>query len=220
VDRREAAVNALKEATRLAPNAPEIWTNLAASELALRRERDAEASARRALAVDATFAGAWHNLAFALSAQGRVLEALDAASRALGLVPSNPAFAGHKAQLELAVGKADAAQATLSGALARAPTNAALRFELAGALEQHHELAAAADAYAQVLRIDPNYGAALSQLLFVRQRLADGATFPPSSRASRTASTPACRCCHRSCCCRSRRRALCSVAVRKPGPPH
>jgi protein O-GlcNAc transferase len=178
VDRREAAVNALKEATRLAPNAPEIWTNLAASELALRRERDAEASARRALAVDATFAGAWHNLAFALSAQGRVLEALDAASRALGLVPSNPAFAGHKAQLELAVGKADAAQATLSGALARAPTNAALRFELAGALEQRNELAAAADAYAQVLRIDPNYGAALSQLLFVRQRLADWRDVP------------------------------------------
>jgi len=178
VDRREAAVNALKEATKLAPNSPEIWTNLAASELALRRERDAEASARRALAVDATFAGAWHNLAFALSAQDRVLEALDAASRALGLVPSNAAFAGHKAQLELAIGKADAAQATLSGALARAPTNSTLRFELAGALEQRNELAAAADAYAQVLRIDPNDGAALSQLLFVRQRLADWRDVP------------------------------------------
>ena len=178
VARPEAAINALKEAAKLAPNAPEIWTNLAASELALDRGRDAEASARRALAVDATFASAWHNLAFALAAQGRVLEALDAASRALGHAPSNVAFAGHKAQLERAVGKTDAAQATLTAALARAPTNPALRFELAGVLEQRNELAAAADAYAQILRIEPDHGAALSQLLSVRQRLADWRDVP------------------------------------------
>jgi protein O-GlcNAc transferase len=173
VDRREAAINALKEAARLAPKSPEIWTNLAASELALGHDADAEKAARSALGVDGTHAGAWHNLALALAAQGRVLEALDAATRALGFVRDEPAFAGHKAQLEVAVGRNEAAQATLAAALARKPANAALRFEFAGLLERRGELSAAADAYDQMLRIDPNNGAALSQLLFVRQRLAD-----------------------------------------------
>ncbi|HYT98366.1 MAG TPA: glycosyltransferase, partial [Casimicrobiaceae bacterium] len=48
-----------------------------------------------------------------------------------------------------------------------------LRFELAGLLERRGDLVAAADTYDQALRIDPNNGAVLSQLLFVRQRLAD-----------------------------------------------
>ena len=173
VDRPEAAINALKEAARLAPKSPEIWTNLAASELALGHDTDAEKAARSALAADGTHAGAWHNLALALAAQGRVLEALDAATRAAGFVPDEPAFAGHKAQLESAVGRNDAAHATLAAALARKPANASLRFELAGLLERRGDLVAAADAYDQTLRIDPNNGAALSQLLFVRQRLAD-----------------------------------------------
>ncbi|HEY3178905.1 MAG TPA: tetratricopeptide repeat protein [Casimicrobiaceae bacterium] len=173
VDRREAAINALKEAARLAPKSPEIWTNLAASELALGHDSDAEKAARSALAADGTHPGAWHNLALALEAQGRVLEALDAAGRAAGFVPDEPAFAGHKAQLEVAVGRNDAAHATLAAALARKPANAALRFELAGLLERRGDLAAAADAYEQTLRIDPDNGAALSQLVFLRQRLAD-----------------------------------------------
>ena len=70
--------------------APEIWTNLAASELALRRERDAEASARRALAVDASVRRRVAQPRVRASAQGRALEALDAASRASGLVPERP----------------------------------------------------------------------------------------------------------------------------------
>ena len=173
VDRRDAAIEALKEATRLAPNSPEIWSNLAASELALQHDSDAEQAARRAIASDATHAGAWHNLALALEAQGRVLEALDAATRAAGFVPDEPAFAGHKAQLEVAVGRTDAAEATLVSALSRKPASAPLRFELAGLLERRGDLSGAANAYEQVLRLAPEHGAALSQLAFLRWRLAD-----------------------------------------------
>ena len=173
VDRTEAAVNALKEAARLAPHAAEIWTNLAASQIALDRLADAEASARSAIAADANHAGAWHNLALTLAPSGRALEALDAATRAAGLARDVPAYAGHKAQLELAAGNADAAHTTLSSALVRQPTNASLRFEFAGVLEQRGDLALAADAYEQVLRLDPAHGPALSQLTFLRQRLAD-----------------------------------------------
>ena len=173
IDRRDAALNALKQAARLAPRAPEIWTNLAASAYALNRFDEAEAAARNAIAIDGTHAPAWHNLALALAAHGAVLEALDAASRAASFAPDEPGYAGHKSQLEVAVGSIDAALTTLTNALTRHPAHATLRFELAGVFERRNDWTSAASAYDQVLRIDPRNGAALSQLLFLRQRLCD-----------------------------------------------
>ena len=190
IGRREAAVNALKEAAKLAPQSADVWSNLAGAELSIGRATDAEASARRAVAADATHAGAWHNLALALAANGGNLEALDAATRAAGLARDVPAYAGHKAQLELAAGNPAAAQATLNAALARTPGNGALRFELAGALEQAGDLAAAAETYEQVLRVDPDNGAALSQLAYLRMRVADWHDLP-SLRERLRKGTPA-----------------------------
>jgi predicted O-linked N-acetylglucosamine transferase (SPINDLY family) len=178
IGRREAAVNAHKEAAKRAPRSPEIRANLAAAEYALSRMTDAEASARAAVAIDATHAAAWHNLALALAAQERTLEALDAATRAAGLAPTEPALSGHKARLEAGIGLTAAAKTTLQAALARHPANAALRFELAGQLDGEGDFHAAAAAYEQVLRIDPNHGAALSQLTFLRMRIADWNDLP------------------------------------------
>ena len=171
--RREAAVNALKEAAKLAPNSPEIRANLAAGEIGLGRLADAEASARAAIAADPTYAPGWHNLALALQPQGRVLEALDAAGRAVGAVPAEPAYSGVKAQLEMAAGMMARARSTLDAALARKPQSAALRMELAGLLEREGDLDGAMTAYADAMRLEPGHGAALSQLLFLRQRSAD-----------------------------------------------
>ena len=178
VDRGAAAVNALKEAARLSPKSVEIWTNLAAAQIGLQQFADAEASARQAVAAEANYAAAWHNLALALTARGAVLEAIDAATRAASAARDVPAYSGHKAQLERALGNTEAALATLDAALARAPANAALRFELATVHEARGDLAAAADAYEQVLRIDPSHGAALSQFTFLRMRLADWRALP------------------------------------------
>jgi protein O-GlcNAc transferase len=171
--RREAAVNALLEANKLAPGSPEILANLAATQLALGRVADAEASARGAIAADATHAAAWHNLGLALEPQGRLLEAMDAASRATALAPAEPAYAGFKAQLEITGGMRRKARATLDAALARKPGSAALQFQLAGLLEREDDTAGAMQAYDNVVRLDPQHGAALSQLLFLRQRLGD-----------------------------------------------
>ena len=176
--RREAAVNALKEAAKLAPRSPEILANLSAAQFALGRISDAEASARAALAADATHAAAWHNLAHALEPQGRLLEAMDAASRASGLAPAEPAYAGLKAQLEATAGMRKKARATLDAALARKPESAALQFQLARLLEHDNEIERAMQAYESVVRIDPRHGAALSQLLFLRQRVADWHDLP------------------------------------------
>jgi protein O-GlcNAc transferase len=171
--RREAAVNALKEAAKLAPNSAEILANLAASEFALGRVADAEAAARSAIAADARHAAAWHNLALALEPQGRLLEAMDAASRASALKPDEPAYAGFKAQLESTAGMRKKARATLDAALARHPESAALQFELAGLLERENEIERAMQAYENVVRLEPAHGAALAQLLFLRQRTGD-----------------------------------------------
>jgi tetratricopeptide (TPR) repeat protein len=171
--RREAAANALREAATLAPASPEILANLSAAELALGRTAEAEAFARRAIAADATHAPAWHNLALSLEPQGRLLEAMDASSRATAQAPAEPAYAGFKAQLESTAGMRKKARTTLDSALARKPESAPLQFQLAGLLERENDPSGAMQAYANVVRLDPRHGAALSQLLFLRQRVGD-----------------------------------------------
>jgi protein O-GlcNAc transferase len=171
--RREAAVNALREAAKIAPRAPEIFANLAAAELALGRIAEAEAAARNAVGIDARHAAGWHNLALVLEPQGRLLEAMDASSRASALAPLEAAYAGFKAQLEATAGMRKKARATLDAALERKPDSPALRFQLAGLLEHDGELERAMQAYEQVVRLEPAHGAALSQLLFLRQRVGD-----------------------------------------------
>jgi predicted O-linked N-acetylglucosamine transferase (SPINDLY family) len=98
---------------------------------------------------------------------------MDAASRAVALVPAEPRFAGLKAQLEITAGMRRRARSTLDAALARKPESAALQFQLAGLLEREGDAASAMQAYENVVRLEPDHGAALSQLLFLRQRLGD-----------------------------------------------
>src|SRR5947209_17573940 len=151
--RPDAAVNALRQAVAHSPESPQLWANLAATELALGSAPEAEASARKAVAADRTHAPGWYNLALALAPQDRVLEALDAASRAAGLAPEQPGYAGFKAQLEAMLGGGEKARATLESALARHPTHAALRFQLATLLDAQAEWTAAAHAYDQTPRL-------------------------------------------------------------------
>ena len=173
IGHHRAAIEVFERAAQLDPSSTDILANLAAAQLARVQFTDAEAAARRAIARDATYAKAWFILALALQPQGRMLEALDAVTRAAGLAPEQEGYAGLKAQLENGIGAPDKARRTLETALARMPMSTALRFELASLLE--HKLASlldAAAAYEQVLKIDPAHGAALSQLAFLRGRLA------------------------------------------------
>ena len=170
---REAARNALLEAAKLAPESPDVLANLSAAEFAVGRVIEAEQAARRAIAANGQHAAGWHNLALALEPQGRLLEALDAASRATAVAPGEPAYAGLKAQLETTAGMRKKARATLDAALVRKPGSAALQFQLGGLLDRDHDAAGAMRAYENVVRLDPNHGAALSQLLYLRQRMAD-----------------------------------------------
>ena len=170
---REAAINALKEAAARAPRDAEIWSNLAASELGLGRLDDAERSAREAIAADPRHAHGWYNLAQVLEPQGRILEALDAAGRAAAIAPDEAAPAGFRAQLQQQLGQLDAARRTLEAALARHPAVAPLHGQLGSVLERLGDPAAAARAHASALRLEPDNGAALAPLVFLRKRMCD-----------------------------------------------
>jgi protein O-GlcNAc transferase len=176
--RPEAAANALKEAAKRAPRDPAVWANLSGIELNLGRRDEAEASARQALAIDDRHAPAWYQLALALEPAGRVLEALDAASRAAGIAPEEPTYSGFKAQVETALDRHAAAKATLDAALARRPTSTRLKFQRAGVHESLGEFGAAIRDYQDVVQLDPDDGAALSQLVFLKRRLADWRGLP------------------------------------------
>ncbi|HVE50530.1 MAG TPA: tetratricopeptide repeat protein [Casimicrobiaceae bacterium] len=176
--RNAAALNALKEALRRAPNAADIAANLAGALIAQGEAVEGEAIARRATAIDPTFSDGWHNLAIALERQGRVLEALDAATRAASLAPQRAEMSGLKSQLEAAIAAPKRARATLEAALARNPTSASLRFDLASLLEDQGEPLAASQAYAQTLRLEPNHGPALSQFIYLQRWLGDWRELP------------------------------------------
>ncbi len=173
VGQQVAAVNALKEAVRRNPRAADVAANLAALLLTQGNLADAEAAARHASLADPQHPHGWYNLALALERQERVLEALNAVGRAVALAPQEPLFSGLKAQLEVTVAAPERARSTLEAALARNPTSATLRFEYASLLENEREPEKAAQAYAQAVRLDPNHGPALSQLIFLKRWLAD-----------------------------------------------
>jgi 4-amino-4-deoxy-L-arabinose transferase-like glycosyltransferase len=85
----DAAALSYRDALRWNPrNAPAL-NNLASIHLAQRTPAEAESLLRRAMDVDADYAGARLNLSMALSMQGRFEEALDAAERALQLDPTS-----------------------------------------------------------------------------------------------------------------------------------
>ncbi len=174
IGHKRAAVETFERASRLDPSSDDILANLGAAYAAEGRHAEAETTARRIVARDSTNAKAWFLLAIVLQPQGRMLEALDAVARAVKLAPNEEGYAGLKAQLENGIGAPERSRETLNNALARMPMSTALRFELASLLEYKlGRPAEAVDTYEQILRLDPSHGAALSQLAFLRGRLAD-----------------------------------------------
>ena len=172
--RREAAVNALKEAAKFAPASPQILAQPVRGgardrthRRTPRRRRAARSLPTRATRRVGTIsrwrwsrrAGCWKRW---------TPRRVQPRSR-----PAEPAYAGFKAQLEITAGMRKKARTTLDAALARNPAPRSLQFELAGLLERENDPAGAMQAYENAVRLDPKHGAALSQLLFLRQRLGD-----------------------------------------------
>ena len=176
VGRPDAAVSALREALKRDPRRSEIWNNLGSVLLSAGHVAYAERAVRQALLLAAESAAARFNLALCCEAQGRLEEALEHADHASRAAPDSVPAAGLKAQLEEALGRLDAAAATLAAAIARndgAATTAPLYFQRAGIEQRQGKPEGAAKSLERVLELEPSHGAALSDLLFLRKQLAD-----------------------------------------------
>ena len=171
--RVDDAIRARSQAAGRAPGDPAIASNLAAALLESGQPAAAEAAARRATLADPRFVGGWFNLALALEAQAKWPAARAAADRALQLAPEDIAAAGTAAQLAAHADDLPSARRILDAAVRRHPRAAALQLELAWVATRQHDLPAAAAAFDAVLADDPGHGAALSQLIFLKKRMAD-----------------------------------------------
>jgi predicted O-linked N-acetylglucosamine transferase (SPINDLY family) len=165
-------VPALHEAIRRSPADAKLWSALAGAYLQFDENEQAEASARRALQCDRAERAAWFNLALALQARGFLREAVDAAREARALGDDVP-VSGLLAQLLETLGELDAAASILDEALARKHDAGALHFQSALLADHRGDPAAAIAHLERVLELDADDGAALSELVFVKKRIAD-----------------------------------------------
>ncbi|MEO8739327.1 MAG: tetratricopeptide repeat protein [Casimicrobiaceae bacterium] len=181
----DAAIAALNEAVGRNPGVPALWNNLGTAFFGAGRFTEAETAIRRTLEIDAGDVDALFILACCREAQGRLDEALKYCDAALQAEPGAIAPAGLKAQIEEAQGRFDTAISTLTAALAHngdLPSAAPLHFQRAGLEERQGRLLVAGQSLRRALQIDPRYGAALSDLLFLHKQLADWQELPALRR--------------------------------------
>lgn len=172
-DEVPAAVAALEHARTLAPMHPAVLNGLgnalrAAGDLA--GARDAYEQATRARP---DYLGAWLNLAALRHALGELAQAERDARRALALAPGHPdglLVLGHVLAAQHRYAEAEAAYAT--GARS-APGDARFPYQCGLMAEEQKQHAAAADAHARALALDPHFDQALGQLVFLRRQLCD-----------------------------------------------
>ena len=175
------AIDALNQAVRHDPELPAIWNNLGTALFSAGRIAECETAIRRALQISPDDIDALFILACCCEAQGRLDEALEYCAVALQSVPGAIAPSGLKAQIEEAQGHFDAASVTLTAALAHngdAHGAAPLHFQRAGLEERQGRLLSAAQSLRRTLQLEPAYGAALSDLLFLHKQLADWHELP------------------------------------------
>ncbi len=119
------------------------------------------------------YVSAWCNLAAQRHALGELAQAERDARRALALAPSYPEgllVLGHVLAAQRRY--AEAQDAYAAGAQS-APNDARFAYQCGLMAEELKQPAAAADAHARALNLDPRMDAALSQLVFLRRQLCD-----------------------------------------------
>jgi predicted O-linked N-acetylglucosamine transferase (SPINDLY family) len=168
-----AAIGALEDALALAPTHPAALNGLgnarrAAGDLA--GARDAYLRTTQALP---GHVGAWFNLAAVDLALGQHAQAERDTRHALTLAPGHPEgllLLGHVLAAQRRHAEAEGAYA--AGARS-APNDARFAYQVGLMAEELKHLAAAAEAHATALALDPGLDHALGQLVFLRRQLCD-----------------------------------------------
>ena len=113
------------------------------------------------------------NLALALERQQRVLEALDAVGRAVALAPHETDVLRAEGAARSERRRARRARVHARGGAGAQPDVRAAALRIREPARERRRTGAAAQAYAQAVRLDPGHGPALSQLVFLKRWLAD-----------------------------------------------
>ncbi|MEP7336130.1 MAG: FG-GAP-like repeat-containing protein [Acidobacteriota bacterium] len=148
------------EALRLFPNDAEMWFELARVQYLQSALKKSEASARRAIELDAASAGAHTQLAMTLEAMNDSPNALIAYRRAIKLYRQQKQFPAvpflYAAQLLIKLGQFSEAADTLSDAVAANPASSQLFLLRGGVYEKLGKLVEAGKDYQQAVAIDGN----------------------------------------------------------------
>ncbi len=168
--RRDPAIDAAREAVRLAPKSPQYQEQLAQYllELGQGAEAEAEIEARRAIELDGQSAVAHYLLSRALFGRSRFHEALMAARDAAGLDPNSVGYQRHRGYLALRQGELDEADTAFRRAIVLAPDIASSHHALSKVAERQGHLAGAIDAAREAVRLapkSPQYQEQLAQYL-------------------------------------------------------
>ncbi|MDR3446571.1 MULTISPECIES: glycosyltransferase family 41 protein [unclassified Dyella] len=169
----DGAIEYLRAALRQSPGHPAILLTLGNALMAAARYQHARESYAMATHGAPTHPGLRLNLAAAELELGNVDQAQLHTDEALQLHPRFDAAYALRGRILQSLGKG--AEATESWLLAErvSPQNPQYPFAVGQALEHDGQLATAATAYERALRLNPNDGRVLSQLLFLRRRLCD-----------------------------------------------
>lgn len=158
-------------AMQLAPKEPQYPYNRGVTRLALNDLDGALADFRASLALGKDDADTWLNIGATEDRRGRTREALAAYDRALALAPGDPKVTTNRLSLLRRQGKGDTAKAAAQAAALPAVNQAQLLFNQGLAQSQAGQWQAAAELYAQAVRLDPgldiawlNLGAAQARM--------------------------------------------------------
>jgi tetratricopeptide (TPR) repeat protein len=170
----DTAIEYLEEAAALAPGSPAVHVALGQALHRADRFERAAAELRRGLELGARDPAVALTLGAALWEAGRVEEA-ESTYRRMAEAPEPARSAARQSLggLLLWLGRHDEAARLLAEAAARRPQSAALRFDLARALDGAEHADDAAAAYREALRLAPDHGKAHYRLGLLLDRLGD-----------------------------------------------
>ncbi|MBK9033492.1 MAG: tetratricopeptide repeat protein [Myxococcales bacterium] len=166
-----AAIAAYRQAIALRPRYQQAWNNLGLALAASGDPAEAEAALAKALEIDEGYGAAWQSLGELRAAAGQLDQAVEAYAHAIKARPHDVDARLGLAAVQLRAGRGADAIATYRALVVVEPRAVTGWSELGRALAASGELAAARDAWAQALAIDPEH------LPTLRQRAAatDGA---------------------------------------------
>jgi tetratricopeptide (TPR) repeat protein len=161
----------LQQGLRVAPDDPQVLSNLALWSSLMGRPKDEESYSRKAIAVHPDFIQAHYYLADALEAQGKLDQAVQEYRNLLTIKPDEVSAHSDIARILAEAHRLPEAAEELTQAVRLDPANSSAHNNLGGILFQMGEYEKAAEQFSDALRIDPSNASARQNLALAQARM-------------------------------------------------